>query len=177
MDDSYLMEGVTDDSKKLMKNLAAIGDTLKKLKIQMEETALAAEQAKKKYEHYASVVIPSEMVNMGVSSIDLVDGGKITLKHNFYCQPNKNAEDKKKIVEWLRAHGGEHLIKHDATVTVDDAEKAGIPYIENTAVNTASLKSFIKDGIGVTSGVQRFTIEDIPACIHFQEVTTAEVEM
>ena len=52
-----------------------------------------------------------------------------------------------------------------------------IPFIENTTVNTQRLKSFLKDGIGATTGVQQFAIEDIPACVHFQEVTTVEINM
>ena len=95
-------------------------------------------------------------------------------------EAKENAEDRKKIVEWLRAHNGDHIIEHDATVSADDMDKLSandIPFIENTVVNTQRLKSFLKDGIGATTGVQQFTIEDIPACVHFQEVTTVEIDM
>ena len=56
-------------------------------------------------------------------------------------------------------------------------EQQGIPFVENTSVNTQKLKSFLKDGIGATTGIQQFTIDDIPQCIHFQEVTTVEINM
>lgn len=176
-DISYLTEGLDQSDKSILKNLSKMGATLKQLKLEMETKAAEAEQAKKKYEHFANVLLPTELVAAGVNSIALEDGGTIQLKHNFYCQPNKNAEDRALIAKWLREHDGGYIIEHNATCTVEDAEKAGIPFTENASVNTAKLKSFLKDGIGATSGVQRFTVEDIPACIHFQEVTTVEIKV
>lgn len=171
---------VENNDKQVLKHLAEMGEQLKKLKEKQLAAEAAAENAKKEFEHYANVVIPSEMHSCGVNSISLASGGSLSIKHNFYCQPNKNAEDRKKIVEWLRAHNGDHIIEHDATVSADDMDKLSandIPFIENTVVNTQRLKSFLKDGIGATTGVQQFTIEDIPACVHFQEVTTVEIDM
>lgn len=175
-DYSYL--NVDSNDKQVLKHLAEMGEQLKKLKEKQLEAEAAADAAKKEFEHYANVIIPSEMHSCGVNSISLASGGSLSIKHNFYCQPNKNPEDRKKIVEWLRAHNGGHIVEHDATVSADDMsrlEQQGIPFIENTSVNTQKLKSFLKDGIGATTGVQQFTIEDIPACIHFQEVTTVEL--
>lgn len=175
---SYL--SISSEDKNVLKNLSQMGEQLKALKQKMLEAAELAEAAKKEYEHYANVVVPQEMFSAGVDSLSLASGGTLSIKHNFYCQPNKNAEDRKKIVEWLRAHKGGHIVEHDATVSAEDFDKlseTGIPFIENTVVNTARLKSFLKDGIGATTGVQQFTIEDIPACIHFQEVTTVEVNI
>ena len=171
---------VENNDKQVLKHLAEMGEQLKKLKEKQLAAEAAAENAKKEFEHYANVIIPSEMHSCGVNSISLASGGSLSIKHNFYCQPNKNAEDRKKIVEWLRAHNGGHIIEHDATVSADDMDKLSandIPFIENTVVNTQRLKSFLKDGIGATTGVQQFTIEDIPACVHFQEVTTVEIDM
>lgn len=175
---SYL--NISSEDKNVLKNLSQMGEQLKALKQKMLEAAELADAAKKEYEHYANVVVPQEMFSAGVDSLSLSSGGTLSIKHNFYCQPNKNAEDRKKIVEWLRSHNGGHIVEHDATVSAEDFDKlseTGIPFIENTVVNTARLKSFLKDGIGATTGVQQFTIEDIPACIHFQEVTTVEVNI
>lgn len=171
---------VENNDKQVLKHLAEMGEQLKKLKEKQLAAEAAAEAAKKEFEHYANVIIPSEMHSCGVDSISLASGGSLSIKRNFYCQPNKNAEDRKKIVDWLRTHNGGHIVEHDATVSAEDMEKlskADIPFIENTVVNTQRLKSFLKDGIGATTGVQQFTIEDIPACIHFQEVTTVEINM
>lgn len=171
---------VDSNDKQVLKHLSEMGEQLKKLKEKQIAAETAAEQAKKEYEHYAKVVIPSEMHACGINSISLATGGVLSLKHNFYCQPNKNLEDRQKIVEWLRANNGGHLIEHNATVSAEDMDKLdenGIPFIENTNVNTNKLKSFLKDGIGATTGVQQFTIDDIPACIHFQEVTTVDITL
>lgn len=180
MSDNLEYLNVGSDDKQVLKHLAEMGEQLKKLKEKQMAAEAAADTAKKEFEHYANVVIPSEMHSCGVNSISLASGGTLSIKHNFYCQPNKNAEDRRKIVEWLRAHNGGHIVEHDATVSAKDMDKlseAGVPFIENTSVNTQRLKSFLKDGIGVTSGVQQFTIDEIPACIHFQEVTTVEISM
>lgn len=176
----YLNTGIKDEDKGVLKNLSTMGEQLKNLQLKMLEAQAAADAAKKEYEHYANVIIPQEMFSAGVDSIGLASGGSLKVKRNFYCQPNKNPEDRKKIVEWLRANGGGYLVKHNASVSPDDMDKLeanGIPFIENTEVNTTSLKAFLKDKIGATTGVQQITVEEIPACIHFQEVTTVEVSL
>jgi len=179
-DFSYLDSGISEQDKGVLKNLSQMGEKLKELQLKMLETQQIADQAKKEFEHFANVIIPQEMFSAGVDSIGLASGGMLKVKHNFYCQPNKNAEDRKKIVDWLRANGGGHLVKHDASVSAEDMdklEKNGIPFIENTNVNTTSLKAFLKDKIGATTGIQQITVDEIPECIHFQEVTTVELEV
>lgn len=180
MDDSFLMDTFTAQDKSVLKNLSTMGEKLKELQLRMLEAQTLAEQAKKEYEHYANVIIPQEMFSAGVDSLTLSSGGSLRVKRNFYCQPNKNPSDKAKIAAWLRANGGGHLVKHDASVSATDMDKLeqnGIPFVENTSVNTTSLKSFLKDKLGVTTGVQQIKIEDIPPEIHFQEVTTVELEV
>ena len=176
----YLENAISSQDKNVLKNLSTMGEKLKELQLKMLEAEAAADQAKKEYEHYAHVVIPQEMFSAGVDSIGLASGGSLRVKRNFYCQPNKGAEDRAKIVKWLRENGGDYLVKHDASVSAEDMdklEKNGIPFVENTNVNTTSLKAFLKDKLGVTTGVQQITVEDIPKCIHFQEVTTVELEV
>lgn len=171
---------IEQSDKQVLKHLAEMGEKLKQLKLAQIEAEAQADAAKKAYEHFANVVLPSEMHSCGIDELSLMNGGKMRLKHNFYCQPNKNPADRKKIVEWLREHNGAHIVEHDATVSAQDMGKLGengIPFIENTSVNTQKLKSFLKDGIGATTGMQQFTIDEIPACIHFQEVTTVDLVM
>ena len=82
--------------------------------------------------------------------------------------------------DWLRENQGEHLIKSVANVDAADVDKLkdnGIPFTEKNDINTNSLKAFLMDGLGLKGGVQKFTVEDIPACIHFQEVSYAELTM
>jgi hypothetical protein len=180
MENDFGYLSVDSGDKQVLKHLSEMGEQLKKLKEEQLAAEAAADAAKKAYEHFANVVLPGEMYSCGVHSITLASGGVMEVKHNFYCQPNKNAEDRKKIVEWLREHNGGHLVEHDATVSADDMDRlsaADIPYVENTVVNTARLKSFLKEGIGATTGMQQFTIDEIPSCIHFQEVTTVDIKM
>lgn len=178
MSDAFL-EGINGTDKSILKNLASMGEKLKELQKKMLEDAARAEQSKKEFEHYANVIMPQEMFSAGVESIGLASGGSLRVKRNYYCQPNKNDADRATIAQWLRDNGGAHLVKHDASVSAEDMDKlqaAGIPFIENTNVNTTSLKAFLKDKLGVTTGVQQITIDQIPACMHFQEVNTVEIE-
>ena len=179
-EENYDYLKINQEDKTVISNLAEMGEKLKTLKTAQLAAEAAADAAKKAYDHYANVIIPQEMAACGVDSLSLKSGGKISLKHNFYCQPNKNAQDRAEIVKWLRCHGGAHLVEHDATVSADDFEKleaSGIPYVENTVVNTTRLKAFLKAGVTAEGGTQQFTMEDIPSCAHFQEVTSVDISL
>ena len=119
---SYLNSGIQEQDKGVLKNLSTMGEKLKELKLAMDIKAAEAEQAKKAYEHFANVIIPQEMFSAGVESIGLSSGGSLKVKRNYYCQPNKNEEDRRTIVKWLRENGGGHLVKHDASVSAADME-------------------------------------------------------
>jgi hypothetical protein len=175
---SYLEVG--DQDKKVLKNLADMGERLKTLRLNMLNKEAEFEQAKKEYEHFANVILPQEMFSVGLTSLTLANGGQINVQHKYYCQPNKNDADRKTMSDWLRKNQGEHLIKSIANVDAADVDKLkdnGIPYTEKNDINTNSLKAFLMDGLGLKGGVQKFTVEDIPACIHFQEVSFAELTM
>ena len=182
MSDDTWMTGesiFSESDREFMGNLSKMGEHLKDLKAAVEKAEEEFAKAKKEYEHWANVVLPQEMYSMGVESLTLANGGSIKLKRNFYCQPNKNADDRKVMFDWLREHGGAHLIVEEAQVDTENVQRlkdAGIPYVETSTVNTQRLKAWLKDGIGVSSGQQRFTIDDIPRCMHFQEVTVADID-
>ena len=180
-DDAWMMdeEIIGAGDKEVLGNLSRMGEKLRELKEKVEACEEALSAAKKEYQHWANVVLPQEMYACGIESLTLASGGSISLKRNFYCQPNKNEADRKVMASWLREHGGAHLIVEEAQVGPDDVprlKEAGIPYVESESVNTNKLKAWLKDGIGVTTGQQRFTIDDIPKCIHFQEVTVADIQ-
>lgn len=169
----------SSEDKEFMRSLSSMGEKLRQLKEKVDEAEEELSRAKKEYEHWANVVLPQEMYSMGVESITLASGDSIRLKRNFYCQPNKNAEDRQVMLDWLREHGGGHLIVDEAQVDCENVQllkDAGIPFVETSTVNTQKLKAWLKDGIGVSSGQQRFTIDDIPRCMHFQEVTVADID-
>lgn len=171
----YLM---TEQDTSVLKNLSQMGEHLKELNTRMLAAQAAADAAKKEYEHYANNILPMAMHSAGLEDLTLASGGKLSVKRNYYCSPNKNDADRKIIHDWLIAHGGDHLIKDSAIVdgkSIAALEKGGIPYAHKIDVNTTSLKAFLKDQLGVSTGVASITLEDIPACIHFQEVTTIEL--
>lgn len=178
MSDNYEYLNIENNDKQVLKHLAEMGEQLKKLKQKYLEAEETAKHAKNEYDHFANTIIPNEMAACGITSITLLSGGELKLKHNYYCQPNKNPEDKKLIAGWLRDNGGEHVLDNTLTVSGNDMTKLddnNIAYSENVAINTNRLKSFIKDGIGATSGIQRFTVDDIPKEIHFCDVLTVDI--
>lgn len=180
MENDYDYLAIKSEDKQVLKNLSDLGKHLRDLQLVMLAKEAEYQTAKKAYEHFANVILPTEMFSAGINSLSLDDGSTIAIKRNFYCQPNKNAADKLKIVEWLRSNGGEHLVECDARVSALDLaalQANNIPYIEETTVNTNKLKSFLKDKIGATTGVQQINPDDIPACIHFQEVTSVEINV
>lgn len=175
-DVSYL---VNEADKSVLKNLADMGKHLQKLKDNLTQKEAELAQAKKEYEHYASNILPSVMFSAGVESLKLQDGHMLNVKRAYYCSPNKNPEDKKAMADWLMANGGEHLIKRTITAgedSINALKEAGIPFAEDSSVNTSSLKSFLKDKLGITSGVAQIQMDDIPKCMHFAEVTVAEID-
>lgn len=174
----YFSQGIEKQDTKVLANLSKLGQQLKKLQDVVDKKEEELDRAKKALQHFAQVVLPQQMYAAGVDSITLSDGGKLEIKNNYYCKPNKNPADKAAIYKWLREHNGSYLIEQKAEVSnidVDKLESAGIPYVETSDVDTRRLKAFLKDGLGLTNGNQQFTVDDIPSCIHFQIVSTAEI--
>lgn len=171
---------VNDEDRGVLQNLTKMGEHLKALKLKMIEAEATAKEAKKEYEYYASSVLPMEMYNAGVSELTLVSGGKMTYERKFYCQPNKNDADRQIMADWLREHGGDHIIKESAKVDgtqFDKLKAANIPFAEISDINTNSLKAFLKDKLGVSGGTQQIQLQDIPDCMHFQEVGFVDIEV
>jgi hypothetical protein len=138
------------------------------------------EAAKKEFEYYAGSILPMEMFNAGVSSVELMSGGVMKYERKYYCSPNKNAADKAIMAQWLTENDGAHLVKETAIVAgakIDELKSAGIPFTEVEDMNTNSLKAFLKDKLGVNGGVAQITIDAIPPCMHFQEVSQVAIDM
>lgn len=178
-EDEYYEQLISEPDKQVLKNLSEMGKYLKQLRVKMFEAETEYERCKKEYEYYASTILPAEMFNVGVTDIKLIDGSRLFYKKDYYCSPNKNDNDKKVIADWLREHGGEDLIKESAIVDgkqLSKLKETDIPYVEVDNINTQSLKAFLKSKLGISKGsIQQIKVEDIPACIHFQEVGVAEV--
>jgi len=159
-----------------------VQDKIKHMR-QLELTMVAAEaafdDAKKKYETYKATVVIAAMVNAGVEQLQDENGNFIKLESKYYCNPNKNDEDRLAIQAWLMANQGEHLFKHEGKVAVDQFDKlrdAGIPFADKIDVNTNALKAHLMDLLGYKKGsMARIALADIPECMHFviaQDVVT-----
>jgi hypothetical protein len=170
---------VNEADKSVLRNLASMGARLKELKAKMAAAEAAYDEAKKEYEYYSATVLPMEMYNAGVTSLELADGGVMSYERKYFCTPNKNEADKRRIAEWLKANGGEDLVKERAAVDAANEERlkaAGIPYVEICDFNTNSLKAFLKSKIGASGGEAQIQIEDIPGEIHFMESGIVTIE-
>lgn len=179
MDLSYLTEGIEHSDKQVLTNISTLSKKLVQLKQDMLLAEEAYENAKKAYEHFANVLLPQEMFSCGLDSIKLDTGETVEVIHNFYCQPNKNAQDRQVIADFLKKYNGEHLIEHNVNVAEADTQllkENNIPFTDSVTINTARLKAFLKAGIGESNGTQLFNIDDIPKCAHFQEVTTVQIK-
>jgi len=168
----------TDADKNVPENLAKMGEHLKELKLKMVTAEAEFNTAKKEYEYYSSTVLPIEMFNAGVSSVELLNGEKMAYERRFYCTPNKNTADKRIMADWLRAHGGGDIVRTKAEVDgsqIESLRVAGIPYTEIDDINTNTLKVFLRDKIGATGGTVQIQVTDIPACMHFQEMGIVDI--
>lgn len=169
----------TDSDKNILQNLTKMGEHLKALKLKAMALEAEYKQAVKEHDYYASSVLPMEMFNAGISEIKLMSGGVMSYVRKFYCQPNKNEEDRRIQTTWLRENGGEHLIKESAKVDstqMDKLKATGIPYAEVDDLNTNSLKAFFTSKIGAGTGVAQLQLQDIPESFHFQEVGFVNIE-
>jgi hypothetical protein len=168
--DTSHLEGISAAGT-LVADIKAKIAVMRQLEMDMIGMEAAYKEAKKEFENYKASVVVAAMVNAGVSNIQDEHGNFVRLESKFYCNPNKNDEDRIKISDWLKSVGGEHLFKHEGKVSVEQYPKlqeAGIPFADKIDVNTNSLKSFLKEGLGYTPGsMVRFSLNDIPECIHF----------
>jgi hypothetical protein len=168
----------TDVDKKVLENLTKMGEYLKDLKLKMETAEAEFNAAKKEYDYYSSSVLPMEMFNAGVSSVELMNGERMTYERKFYCTPNRNTADKKVMADWLHTHGGGDLVRTKAEVDASQIESlrvAGIPYTEINDIDSNVLKSFLKDMIGAMGGTVKIQVTDILDCMHFKELRIVDI--
>jgi hypothetical protein len=139
------------------------------LAVVLAEAAL--KDAKQACDTYKATVVVAAFTSAGITSIQDDQGNSVKLKPEYYCNPNKNDDDRKKLAVWLEKNGGGHLLKHEGRVSVDQyasLEEAGIPFVDKREVNTNSLKSYLIDLLGYKEGGQaRISLGDIPEHVHF----------
>jgi hypothetical protein len=176
IDVDFLEEQQTDSSEvKVISEKAAY---LVQLYREMKRTEEAFEAAKKAYDSYRLLTLPTEMLMHGVTSITTVHGQQVQVNTKYYCSPNKNDADKQQMREWLIANKGQHLIKEHAVVpqeAIKQLEEAHIPFDRDINVNTNSLKAWLKGQVGASEGAAVLDINEIPNYIHFIMRDEAEV--
>jgi len=175
---SYMTEGesISDGDTQVLGNLSAMADHMKALANRVMEAEAVYKQAQQEYDTYRYQVLPSAMLSAGVQNVTTSDGARIEVKNKFYCNPNKNDADRMKIGAWLRDHGADHLVKKQGIVTEMEAlRESGVPFVEKWDMNTNSLKAWIKDQLGMNGGVAKFSIGDVPECIHFTQIDEVEL--
>jgi hypothetical protein len=171
---------VQEQDTAVLKNLSQMGQHLEELLAKMLEKEAEYEAAKGEYEHYKNGVLPEAMYTAGVSSLSLLSGNTIKTKTEFHCSPNKNIEDRSKLVKWLQEHGGDYLIAKEAVVPgelIGDLKSQNIPYVEHDDMNTNKVKTFLKGLIGEGTGEAQINIEDIPREFNFTKLVTADIQV
>lgn len=180
-DISFLEEAAKEGpSSSILQDVSEKAKKLLALKWDMEEKEEAFNEAKKQYDEFRCVTLPTFMEMNGLSMIATEGGARVEVKSKYYCKPNKNPADMKVIAEFLEKHGHPELIQKGAVVEVNYLEKleeAQIPYNEVEEVNTNSLKAWLKDQVGGNGGQIQLKMEDIPNCIHFIRMKECEITL
>jgi len=144
---------------------------MRRLEMRMLGAEAEYKDAKAKFEAYKATAVVAAFTSAGITQIQDEQGNSIKLVPKYYCNPNKNDEDRMKLAQWLEHNGGEHLLKHEGKVSADqyDALKeAGIPFADKLDVNTNSLKAHLMDLLGYKKGSQaRIDLTAIPDYVHF----------
>ena len=163
----------------ILQDISKKAARLLELKWDMEEKQEAFEEAKKQYDEYRCVTLPTFMKMSGLNLISTVGGARVEVEAKYYCKPNKNMADLDIIEAFLKEHKGEHLVKRGATIEqnwLDKLREAGVPFTEIREFDTNSLKAWLKDQIGANGGQAQFEMQDIPNCMHFVRMEECNIK-
>ena len=156
-----------------LKDLSAKAAEMVDLANEIAEMEALLESKKQAYREIEAVTLPDMMVGLGVKEFSLQDGSKITIKDIVQASlPSQGAilkaqgderdalvDRKHRALEWMRAHGGEAIIKNNVSVDFGKGQDAvadklvgflkeiGVEYDRSTNVHAASLTAYIKEKI------------------------------
>ena len=168
MSDQFL-DDFKDDSKSAIEEVMEYVTTLQTLDNDIEaiEQQLKDKQAIR--DEIAKETLPALLAENGLDEMKLSNGMKLTIKEDVFVSVPKNDEGKKKVLEWLKANGGEDLVHQELTVegpsewlrqTLKENECV---FEEEIAVNTNSLKAWFKRQLGMTKGsIQSIDLNQVP---------------
>lgn len=172
MSESWMEEVEPETDPKIMVKLQQASEKLRQLEYEMMVAEDAYNQAKAAFTAYATKELPEAYLAYGIQSMSLADGTVINIKRHTTASIKKGQEQS--VVDFLRVHQGEHLIKGELAVSVNDLsalKRAGIPFEEKTTVNTNSLKAFVLDEMGQG----RINEGDLPSGLRWYQWDQAEV--
>jgi len=114
--------------------------------------------------------IPDLLLSMGLTSISLDSGEKITIEENLHVSlPKKDLAKKRIVLIWIIENGGADMIKKE--LIIDEPEKKIIDYLKEThipfkqqqGIHPSTLKAFFKSKLGITKGsLQEIEVGDVP---------------
>jgi hypothetical protein len=148
------------DSSALAEVKASI-DKWRELKFAMDEAESKFLHAKNTYEEYVKNELVGKLRTNGIESLGLEDGAKLELQTQYKCSIKKDEASKMQVAEWLREQGMDNLVKNTLIVMPSAKAKLDelhIPYDEDIAMNTNSIKAYIKGEMQINNIKQ----EDLP---------------
>lgn len=129
--------------------------------VQATEDLLKAN--KERYRYLQEEAIPTAMQELGLSSVTLETGEKLTIKQDVYASISN--EDKQEVYDWLKEHGFGGLIKTEVSVAFgrDDQEKAvefyqklskdGLQPDLQQGVHASTMKAFLREQIAAGTAI------------------------
>ena len=127
--------------------------------VKAEDKVLQAESAlselKRNLRMIQEKLLPDALFAAGLSETKTTNGDKITLKEDLSVSVPK--DKKSSIIEWLETNGHSEVVSgqivvdlprnshNERTAAIEALVEAGFEPIENTSVNTATLKAILKD--------------------------------
>lgn len=162
----------------LMKQIQQHIAKLKDLRWKMLEAEEAFKEAEKAYTDFSCKVMPDLFKMNGLDSLQTEDGRLVRIVTKTRCSVNKNEQDKKTVIKWLREHGGESLINSQCIVPISQKDKLsdnGITFEEDISANTNSVKAFVLDLLGQKGSPASITVEDLPKGLNFYQYDEVEI--
>lgn len=176
MDDSSIYEELTTPTTAI-EEAAALSQQLLDAEQKLEKAEQAFKDAQAAYNKLAMDIIPEFYKTNGLSKLSLADGTVLSVEQKITCSPTK--AKKPELIKWLKAHGGSDIVKEELSVNDVFAERlaaAGVPFIAKGDVNTASLKSWLSEQLGLKAGcVSKMNYTDIPDYVNFYRYNTTVV--
>ena len=145
---------VTKVDDKQLKSLAENMNAMLELGGQVGNAEEKLKQLKEKYRQYSEEIIPEQMQSMGLSSLSMDDGSRVSVDPFYSARITE--KNKQEAHEWLRKNGLGDLIKNTVSVdfvTGEDEiaqklmsalEKQGMLPSQREAVHPSTLRAEVK---------------------------------